>query len=63
VVKSTIEAFFKNTFQMPVFESFRFLPGYRNTPAAKDDKSSLKERVPLVMDAYNNWIGEHFTKE
>ena len=56
------EEYFIQTFRIPVFESYKFLPGYRyeNTPLGKD--IPFEEMMHIVKAAYNVWLDKNFSK-
>lgn len=56
--------FMKKTFNIPVFEAHKFLPGYREIPfpVGKEDMP-YKERMNLVQIAFDKWLDVNFSKK
>lgn len=54
-------AFMEKTFNIPIFESWKFLPGYRDIPFPEGrEKMDYKERINFVENAFDKWLNENF---
>lgn len=57
------ENFISKTFNIPLFESFRHIPGYRNTPLVEDDtRRFVDERIGDSEIAFEKWVKKNFSK-
>ena len=53
--------FMERTFGIPVFEAWRFLPGYRDVKFPDGNKDMLYvERIKHVENAFNEWLDRKF---
>lgn len=51
--------FMRKTFNIPVFESHKFLPGYRNVPL-ENENLSPEQRISYVENSFNSWLDKNF---
>jgi hypothetical protein len=56
------EQFINKVFNIPLFEAYKFLLGYRIPFPRGKEEMSIKERIACVENAFNSWIKENFEK-
>ena len=55
--------FFIRTFRIPVFESYKFLPGYRFENRPLGGRFTFEEMMPIVKTAYDVWLNNNFSRK